>query len=93
MLRVTFPEGALMSTITNKQIIDRMMANDGWDPQAGPPGPDNPPAIRIVRYVNSAGKLGWGVVFEGDTDPLRYEKPSSYIRSPQVIWIRGEGPQ
>jgi hypothetical protein len=83
-----------MSTFANKAMVDQMMANDGWLPGTGDRNaPDNPPAIRITQYVNAAGKLAWGVVFEGDRDPYRYEQESEYIHHPKVIWIRGEGPQ
>jgi hypothetical protein len=84
-----------MATFANKAMIDQMMANDGWLPGTGDRNaPDNPPASRIVEYVNSVGKLAWGVVFEGEPgDPLRYETPSEYVRRPRLIWVRGEGPK
>jgi len=70
-------------------MVDRLIAGDGWLPGTGShDAPDNPPAIRIIEYTNVAGRTAWGVVFEGDRDPYRYELETEYVRSPVVIWRR-----
>lgn len=76
-----------MATFDNKEMVDRMIAGDGWLPECGDhDAPDNPPAVRIVEYTNFEGRLAWGVVFRGDRDPYRYERPTEYVRKPRVIW-------
>ncbi len=78
-----------MSTFSNKAMVDRLIAGDGWLPETGDrTAPDNPPAIRITEYTNMAGKQAWGVVFQGDSNPYRYESPSDYIRNPRLIWTK-----
>jgi hypothetical protein len=78
-----------MATFNDRRTIDRLMANDGWLPECGDrTAPDNPPVIRIVEYMNMEGRLAWGVVFDGERDPYRYERPSEYIYEPRVIWVR-----
>jgi hypothetical protein len=52
--------------------------------------PDNPWAVKIVAYVNMGGRIVWGVVFEGDPDPDRYERETTQAK---VIWERNEPDQ
>ena len=76
-----------MATIDNKEVVDRLIANDGWYDTHDKGAPDNPRAQKIVRYVNAWGRDTWGVVFAGDYDPDRYEVETEYVRKPQVIWV------
>jgi hypothetical protein len=78
-----------MATFSSREIIDKMIAGDGWLPETGDrTAPNNPPAIRIVEYTDLGDKRTWGVVFAGDRDPYRYERPTAWVRDPQVIWTK-----
>lgn len=78
-----------MSTFDNKQMVDEMMANDGWLVGCGDrDAPDNPPAVRIIEYTTPEGATTWGVVFRDERDPYRYERPTHFVRNPKVIWKR-----
>jgi hypothetical protein len=82
-----------MTTFSTKEVIDRLIAGDGWLAEYGDrDAPDNPPANRIVEYTNFSGRRCWGVVFEGEFgDPFRYEQETGYIRNPKLIWTRHHG--
>jgi hypothetical protein len=76
-----------MGTFDDKAMIDRMIAGNGWLPECGDHDtPDNPPAVRIVEYTTPEGATTWGVVFRGERDPGRYERPTYYVQNPRVIW-------
>jgi len=75
-----------MSTFDSKNLIDRLIAGNGRiDPEDAP---DNPWAVKIVEYTTPEGHKAWGVVFETDADPGRYERETQYVRKPRVIWRR-----
>lgn len=77
-----------MGTITNREIIDEIIAHNGSSP-------GDPPAvatIKIVEYENS-GETVWGTVLHcevglGMAD--RYEVESVAIKNPRVIWTRSD---
>ena len=75
-----------MATINSRATIDLIITHNGW---ADPADADiDPPAVKIVQYTNAWGRVTWGVVFEGDGDPDRYERPTQYVTDPRVIWRR-----
>lgn len=79
-----------MGTFNSKAIVDRLIAGNGWDAADDYPhdAPDNPPAVRIVEYTTPEGATAWGVVFQGDRDPYRYEVPTHWVRNPRLLWAR-----
>lgn len=79
-----------MATIDSREFVDRLIAGNGRLPEDQEEAPDNPAAIRIVEYTNQYGRRTWGVVFEGDFDPYRYEHETQFVREPHVIWTRAE---
>lgn len=75
-----------MATINSRKLIDALIAGNGRiDPEDAP---DNPAAIKIVAYTTPEGARVWGVVFERERDPDRYERPTQYVKDPIVIWRR-----
>ena len=75
-----------MPTIDSKRIIDDIIRHNGV--YGGEVAPDNLPAVRIVEYRNAWGSVTWGVVFEGERDIDRYNRPSDYVCEPRTIWER-----
>lgn len=70
-----------MSTITDKQLVDELIANHGYYE-------DDPRAAFVVEYVNFEGGVAWGVTWSHETPDRqrRYLVESPYVRSPRVIW-------
>lgn len=74
-----------MATV-GKAIVDRLIANGGrYDPEEAP---DNPFAERIVEYIDQGGGVAYGVTFEGDHNPYRYEQETEFVKNPKLIWQR-----
>lgn len=69
-----------MATITTRAIIDGIIAAGGRQYE------DEPPVIRIVEYTSQSGETVYGVVWEGDRDPHRYDRETAYIHNPRVIF-------
>lgn len=70
-----------MATIDDKQIIDNLIANNGFYE-------DDPQVHMIVEYTNAYGNKTWGVTWS-DEHPklrLRYLDETEYVQSPKVIW-------
>ena len=63
-----------MSTV-DKDIADRIIAGE-WPKDK---------ARRIVKYINAWGGESYGVTFKRD-DPLKYLRPTEYIRNPVIYW-------
>ena len=74
-----------MATIDYKDIVDTLIENNGVWPDLEP-GEEEPKAVKIVEYTNAWGKTTWGVVFENEADPNRYERASEFVNNPKVIW-------
>lgn len=72
-----------MATIDNKDMIDRMIANNGFYE-------DDAQVEQIVEYTNAYGNVTWGVTWsnEHESRKRRYELPTFYVRNPRVIWRR-----
>lgn len=69
-----------MSTIDSKNIIDELIAKNGYYY-------DDPRVYMIVEYVNAGGNITWGITYVNEREKLRYlngEPP--YINKPKVIW-------
>jgi len=78
-----------MATIDSKWMIDKLIANNGfWPNEPGDDGTPDPQVVKIVEYTNYEGRATWGVVYPGDRDHGRYERPTEYVRNPRVIWKR-----
>jgi hypothetical protein len=72
-----------MATITQRDIVDEIIANDGkygsdedgWDP----------PVVKIVEYNNMFnGGLAWGLIYAHE-DPNRYHESGACV-NPRTIW-------
>jgi hypothetical protein len=70
-----------MSTV-DKVFADKLVAANG---QLYPDDPFEPPATRIVKYVNAWGKEAYGITFEGQ-NPEKYMEPTEFINQPVVYW-------
>lgn len=77
-----------MATITQRDVVDEIIANDGrygsdedgWDE----------PIIRIVEYNNMFdGKVAWGLIYEHE-DPMRYHN-SGACHNPRIIFDKVGG--
>ncbi len=79
-----------MATIDSREFIDRLIAGNGRLSEDQEEAPDNPAAVRIVEYTNQGGRRVYGVAFEGDFNPYRYETESQFLSAPSVIWTREE---
>lgn len=77
-----------MATIDTREFIDRLIAGNGRLPEDQEDAPDNPFVTRIVEYTNQGGRRVYGVVFEGDFNPYRYETETEYLSDPRIIWTR-----
>ena len=74
-----------MGTFINRDIVDNLIANDGY--YDGDLDGD-PRVVRIVEYTNFAGDTCWGIVWV--TEPRRtwkrYDRETVYVREPKVIF-------
>lgn len=68
-----------MATISTWAIVEELI-------KMGGKYYDDPQVIKVVEYENAWGDKCWGLVYIGDPDPDRYERPSAFIRNPKVIW-------
>lgn len=70
-----------MATISSKEIIDNLMAGDGYYE-------NDARVAQIVEYINAFGVVTWGVTWSNEPKDRqkRYELPTYYIRQPKVIW-------
>lgn len=69
-----------MATFDNRHIIDAIIAAKGRQYD------DEPPVLKIVEYKNAWGRIAWGVVWQGESYPDRYEHESQFIHAPRVIF-------
>lgn len=79
-----------MATVS-KEFAQELIEGNGFckaSPEDG--APDNPSAVKIVEYTNMWNNLAYGVIFDGERDPIRYEVETQYIRNPKVIWMKKE---
>jgi hypothetical protein len=68
-----------MATVDSKEIVDEIIAGNGHYM-------DDPRVVKIVRYENMFNrKHAYGLVYETDGDPMRYENAPQCINS-EVIW-------
>ena len=71
-----------MATITQPEIIEEIIANDGYYE-------GDPRVVKIVKYQNMFnGGDAWGLVYETDGDPMRYERGGACI-NPKVVFVAG----
>jgi len=79
-----------MATIDNKEIIDKLIANDGYhiEPNLEPGESQDPRVFQIVEYTNYEGRTTWGVTWinEAPSARVRYMLESPYVCNPRVIW-------
>ena len=68
-----------MATIDNKQIIDDIIAANGYYE-------DDPRVAKIVEYTNFAGNITWGVTWSNQIDQDKYLIISEFVRGPKLIW-------
>lgn len=73
-----------MATFHSKTVVDSLIQGNGRQVEDQGDAPDNPWAERIVAYTNPGGHRVWGVTFEGDPDPYRYEA----LPDAEVVWVR-----
>ena len=72
-----------MATFTTKRIVDEIIAANGQQYD------DEPPVIRIVEYTSRVNQATvWGVVWQGDRKPFRYDVESEFVTNPRVIFER-----
>jgi hypothetical protein len=68
-----------MSTVTSKELVDEIIANDGHYM-------DDPRVQLITEYTNMIGvRECWGLDYDL---PTRYYA-TEYVRDPKVIWRAG----
>lgn len=80
-----------MATITDRAVIDDLIANNGIDPEDEPSYAITGPVVRIVEYTTLEGQTNWGIVFQSEAAIGlwdRYMKPSQYVNEPHEIWKR-----
>jgi hypothetical protein len=80
-----------MATITDKAVIDDLIANNGIDPEDEPSYAIIGPVVRIVEYTTAEGQTNWGIVFQSEMAQGlwdRYMKPTPYVNNPHEIWKR-----
>lgn len=70
-----------MATV-DKDFADNIVRNNGYFDGDD----DNPPVVKIVKYNNAFGGIGYGVLFPDD-DPEKYAA-SPFIGNPTVYWER-----
>jgi hypothetical protein len=70
-----------MATIDNKQLIDDLIAADGYYE-------DDPRVYMIVEYTNANGNQTWGITYTNERreSRTRYLDETHYVRNPKVIW-------
>lgn len=68
-----------MATINDKNLIDKLIANDGYFE-------DDERAAQIVEYTNKWGQVTWGITWRTNADIHKYEYETEYVRNPKVIW-------
>lgn len=77
-----------MATVS-KEFAQELIEGNGFCKEFPDDGaPDNPPAVRIVKYMDQGGKVVCGVVFAHERNKTRYEIESEFVRNPKVIWTR-----
>jgi hypothetical protein len=75
-----------VATFETREVVYDLINGNGRPTMDQSDAPDNPWALKIVAYMNMGSRVVWGVVFEGDPDPHRYEaQPQA-----RVIWERGD---
>jgi hypothetical protein len=68
-----------MATVNNKEIVDQIIANDGFYDD------EDPRVIRIVQYENQwNGAPAYGLIYVGE-NPMRYHESLACI-NPKTIW-------
>lgn len=80
-----------MATFDDAQFVQRLIEGNG---RISPEDtPDNPWAVKIVRYFTVNDTVVFGVVF--GNEPIhtwdRYDAPTEWVRRPRVIWTREDG--
>lgn len=77
-----------MATVSER-FARAVIAGNGFHPSCPEDGaPDNPACVKVVEYGNAWGDKSYGLVFEKDRAPFRYEHPTFHVRNPKVIWTR-----
>jgi hypothetical protein len=72
-------EQEIMSTFNNKDIVDEIIGNYGY--YSG-----DPRVIKVVEYINRAGRPCWGVIYRGQ-NPAMYDSERPPDRNqPHTIW-------
>lgn len=67
-----------MATITQKHIVDEIIANDGQYM-------DDPLVVKVVEYSNMFnGETAWGIIYHGE-DLNRYHESAACVK-PRTIW-------
>lgn len=74
-----------MATVDHA-FAQRLISGNGRLPEHQDEAPDNPRVLKVVEYTNTEGGLAYGIVFDREANPNRYEVESQYIRKPKVIW-------
>jgi hypothetical protein len=70
-----------MATIDNKEMILKIIANDGYYE-------GDPRVYMIVEYTNAWGNITYGVTWTNERKEIRdrYLIASQYIKNPIVLW-------
>lgn len=76
-----------MSTIDSKELIDLIIARNGFYE-------DDPRVALIVEYTNAYGNRTWGVTWSNEhiSRQERYLLESAFVNKPKVIWRASENP-
>jgi hypothetical protein len=73
-----------MATV-DKAFADNIIRHNGYyDGNTDNSIDDNPPVVKIVKYDNAFGGVGYGLLFPDD-DPEKYAA-SPFIGNPQTVW-------
>lgn len=67
-----------MATIDSKEQVERIIAANGKLYE------DEEPVVKIVKYDNAFGGVGYGLIFRGQ--PRDLYAPSAYINNPETIF-------
>lgn len=71
-----------MATIDSKEIIDNIIAHNGLYEDDD----DELRVVKVVSYINAWGGQTYGVIYEGEPEPDRYEQDSPFTLDSKVIW-------
>lgn len=73
-------------TVDDKGFVDKIIEGNGRLPEHPEDAPDNARVVKIVKYTNAWGGTCYGLIFQHEPFPTRYEVETKYVRQPEIIW-------